>query len=173
TYMYTHPGGKLLFMGSEFGQGTEWNFEEQLDWYVLQYDTHKGVQKTVADLNHLYRTVPALYEKQFEPEGFEWVAHDDSENAVLSYIRRGSSPDTLVIGVFNMTPVPRKAYRIGVPSKGSLREIFNSDATQYGGTGTYHNKKMTVSKTPWNGKTHSAEIMVPPLAGIVLELKVK
>ena len=173
TYMYTHPGGKLLFMGSEFGQGTEWNFEEQLDWYVLQYDTHKGVQKTVADLNQLYRTVPALYEKQFEPEGFEWVAHDDSENAVLSYIRRGSSPDTLVIGVFNMTPVPRSAYRIGVPSKGSLREIFNSDATIYGGTGSYHNKKLTVSKTSWNGKTHSAEIMVPPLAGIVLELKVK
>jgi 1,4-alpha-glucan branching enzyme len=173
TYMYTHPGGKLLFMGSEFGQGTEWNFEEQLDWYVLQYDTHKGVQKTVADLNHLYRTVPALYEKQFEPEGFEWVAHDDSENAVLSYIRRGSSPDTLVIGVFNMTPVPRSKYRIGVPSKGSLREIFNSDATQYGGPGSYHTKKLTVSKTSWNGKTHSAEIMVPPLAGIVLELKVK
>ena len=172
TYMHTHPGGKLLFMGSEFGQGTEWDFKDQLDWYVLQYDTHKGVQKTVADLNHLYRTVPALYEKQFEAEGFEWIAHDDSENAVLSYIRRGNKPDTLIIGVFNMTPVPRPKYRIGVPLKGSLLEIFNSDATIYGGTGKYHNKKLTVSKTSWNGKTHSTEIMVPPLAGIVLELKV-
>ncbi len=171
TYMYTHPGGKLLFMGSEFGQGAEWDFENQLDWYVLQYDIHKGVQKAVADINKVYRETPSLYEKQFEPEGFEWIAHDDSENAVLSYIRYGKNTDTAVIGVFNMTPVPKEAYRIGLPFKGSLREIFNSDASKYAGTGEYHNTKLTVVKTSWNGKSHSAEITVPPLAGVVFELK--
>jgi 1,4-alpha-glucan branching enzyme len=171
TYMYTHPGGKLLFMGSEFGQGTEWDFENQLDWYVLQYDIHKGVQKVVSDMNKLYKETPALYEKQFEPDGFEWIAHDDSANAVLSYIRYGNDPDTAIVSVFNMTPVPRKDYKIGVPFKGSLREILNSDATKYGGTGDYHNTALGVVDSSWNGKSHSTEITIAPLAGIVFELK--
>lgn len=171
TYMYTHPGGKLLFMGSEFGQGSEWDFEGQLDWYVLQYDIHKGVQKVVADINKLYRETPALYEKQFEPEGFEWIAHDDNTNAVLSYIRYGHKANKAIVAVFNMTPEPKTEYKIGLPFKGSLREIFNSDAAVYAGTGEYHNTKLLVNKKSWNGKTHSSQIVLPPLGGVVFELK--
>ncbi|MBE16575.1 MAG: 1,4-alpha-glucan branching protein GlgB [Dokdonia sp.] len=171
TYMYTHPGAKLLFMGSEFGQGTEWNFKSQLDWYVLQYDIHASMQQAFIAINELYTTTPSLYQKQFDPEGFEWIAHDDATNAVLSYLRKGDDANTVVVCVFNMTPTPKVAYRIGVPFQGSLREIFNSDASAFAGTGDYHNKQMTVVAEPWNGKTHSAEIKIPPLAGVVFELK--
>ena len=171
TYMYTHPGAKLLFMGSEFGQGTEWDFENQLDWYVLQFDIHKGIQKAVSDINKLYRETPALYQKQFEPDGFEWIAHDDSTNAVLSYIRYGNDPDIAIISVLNMTPVPREQYTVGLPFNGRLREIFNSDASLYAGTGDYHNTKLSVSDTSWNGKSHAATIKLPPLAGLVFALE--
>ncbi len=170
TFMYTHPGAKLLFMGSEFGQGTEWDFKEQLDWYVLDYDIHKSMLNAFAAINKLYTTTPALYEKQFEPEGFEWIAHDDSENAVLSYLRKGKNPDKVLVCLFNMTPLPRENYRIGVPFKGRLREIFNSDASDYSGTGDYHNKGLKVSDKGWNGKSHSAIVKVAPLAGVVFEL---
>ena len=170
TYMYTHPGGKLLFMGSEFGQGSEWNFEDQLDWYVLDYDIHKSMQTAFADINKLYVSTPSLYEKQFEPEGFEWIAHDDSENAVLSYIRKGNDKNTIVVAVFNMTPMPRESYQLGIPFDGRFREIFNSDATKYAGTGSYLNSKCEVSSKPWNGKTHSVTVNLPPLAGVVFEL---
>jgi len=158
-------------MGSEFGQGTEWNFQEQLDWYVLEYDVHKEMLSAFIDINGLYTSTPALYEKQFEPEGFEWVAHDDNKNAILSYIRRGKDPNTVVVCIFNMTPVPQLAYRIGVPFKGSLREIYSSDAVKYGGTGDYINKKLKIAKTSWNGKDHSAVISIGPLAGVIFELK--
>lgn len=171
TYMYTHPGGKLLFMGSEFGQGTEWNFKGQLDWYVLEYEFHKNMQKAFIDINKLYTSTPTLYEKQFEQDGFEWIAHDDSKNAVLSYIRKGNDTDKVLICLFNMTPVPREDYRIGVPFKGSLREIFNSDAFTYSGTGDYHNKGLRVVKKEWNGKSHSSQVTIAPLAGVVFELK--
>lgn len=170
TYMYTHPGGKLLFMGSEFGQGTEWDFKNQLDWYILQYPIHQSMLTAFADINKLYTTTPTLYEKQFEPGGFEWIAHDDSENAVLSYIRKGNDDKKVLVCLFNMTPVPRGDYRIGLPFKGRLREIYNSDATQYGGTGNYHNKGLRVGKTKWNGKSHSAKVKISPLAGVVFEL---
>ncbi|AEE18268.1 1,4-alpha-glucan branching protein GlgB [Dokdonia sp. 4H-3-7-5] len=171
TYMYTHPGSKLLFMGSEFGQGTEWNFQEQLDWYVLEYDIHKAALSAFKDINGLYTLTPALYEKQFEPEGFEWIAHDDNTNAILSYIRKGNDENSVVVCVFNMTPTPQPQYRIGLPFKGSLREIHNSDASKYAGTGDYHNKKLDVTETYWNGKDHSAEVKIGPLAGVIFELK--
>ena len=173
TYMYTHPGGKLLFMGSEFGQGTEWNFQEQLDWHVLGYDIHKSMLSAFEDINGLYTSTPSLYENQFESEGFEWIAHDDDTNAILSYIRKGNDPSIVVVCLFNMTPTPQHDYRIGLPFKGSLREIYNSDASKYGGTGDYHNKKSPVVKESWNGKSHSAVVKIAPLAGIVFELKKK
>ena len=171
TYMYTHPGSKLLFMGSEFGQGTEWNFQEQLDWYVLEYDIHKAALSAFIDINGLYTSTPALYEKQFEPEGFEWIAHDDNTNAILSYIRKGNDENSVVVCVFNMTPTPQPQYRIGLPFKGSLREIYNSDASKYAGTGDYHNKILDVTETSWNGKDHSALLKIGPLAGVIFELK--
>ncbi len=170
-YMYTHPGAKLLFMGSEFGQVAEWNFQEQLDWYVLKFDTHKKMQTAFATINKLYKTTPALYEKQFEPAGFEWIAHDDSQNSVLSYIRKGNDVDKVLICVFNFTPTPRTEYRVGLPFKGRLREIFNSDDFTFGGTGDWKNKKLKITTESWNGKTHSAKVTIGPLAGVVFELK--
>ncbi len=170
TYMYTHPGGKLLFMGSEFGQGTEWNFQEQLDWYVLNYEVHKTMIEAFKDINRLYKTTPTLYEKQFSSEGFEWIAHDDSENAVLSYVRKGHDDRKMLVCVFNMTPNPKLSYRIGLPFQGRFREIFNSDSKKYGGTGDYHNSYTIIENDGWNGKKHSAFIDIAPLAGIVFEL---
>ncbi|TVZ50887.1 1,4-alpha-glucan branching protein GlgB [Dokdonia sp. Hel_I_53] len=170
TYMYTHPGTKLLFMGSEFGQGTEWNFEEQLDWYVLKYQFHKGIHRAFKEINKLYVDTPAFYEKQFDSEGFEWIAHDDDENSVLSYIRKDNNTHEVSICVFNMTPTPQSNYRIGIPFEGRFREIFNSDATEYGGTGEYHNRILKISTESWHGKPYSTYIDIPPLAGVVFEL---
>ncbi|HRG19066.1 MAG TPA: 1,4-alpha-glucan branching protein GlgB [Flavobacterium lutivivi] len=163
-YMFTHPGSKLLFMGSEFGQSGEWNFEQSLEWHLLQYDYHKGIKQCITDLNKLYKTYPAMYEKQFSAEGFEWINYGDNENAVLSYIRKGNNiKDDLVI-VCNMTPNVHNNYRIGLPEKGKLTQIFNSDDNQYGGSGVSNPKSIKIENTPWNGKDYSAEVTLPPLS---------
>jgi len=165
-YMFTHPGTNLIFMGGEFGQSSEWNFQQSLDWHLLQYDFHKGVQELVRDLNSLYRSYPALYEKQFSPEGFQWIDYGDAENSVLTYIRKGKhSRDDLIIAC-NFTPVPRESYRIGVPKSRRLKELLNSDATRYGGSGS-GGGDASVSKTPWHGYEHSIEVTLPPL-GVVI-----
>lgn len=165
-YMFTHPGSNLLFMGGEFGQSSEWNFQQSLDWHLLQYDFHKGVQQAVRDLNTLYREQPALYEKQYSHEGFRWIDYGDAENSVLSYLRMGNeNKDTLVIAC-NLTPVPRKGYRIGVPKTRQLKELFNSDAEKYGGSGM-ENGVAKISKTPWHGFDRSIEVDLPPLAVVV------
>ena len=114
-YMFTHPGANLLFMGGEFGQSSEWDFENSLDWHLTQYDFHSGIQKTIRDLNQLYKTEPALFEKQFSQEGFQWVEYNDAENAVISYLRKGNNPEDTLLVVCNFTPVPRNNYRVGVP----------------------------------------------------------
>lgn len=116
-YMFTHPGTKLLFQGAEFGQTGEWNFEQSLDWHLLQYDFHAGIKRLITDLNQLYKSQPALYEKQFSGEGFEWINYSDHQNAVLSYIRKGNNPDENIIIVCNFTQVVRENYRVGVPKK--------------------------------------------------------
>ncbi|MCO5723822.1 1,4-alpha-glucan branching protein GlgB [Robiginitalea marina] len=165
-YMFTHPGTNLLFMGGEFGQSSEWNFQQSLDWHLLQYDFHKGVQALVQDLNTLYRGQPALYEKQFSPEGFQWIDYGDWENSVLTFIRKGrDSKDDLIVAC-NFTPVPREGYRIGVPKTRQLKEIFNSDATRYGGSGM-ENGSAKVSRTPWHGFDRSISVNLPPL-GVVI-----
>ncbi len=169
-YMFTHPGTKLLFMGSEFGQSAEWNFQGSLDWHLLQYDFHDGVKKTITDLNHLYKTQPALHEKQFSPEGFEWINYSDHQNAVMSYIRKGNkSKDDLVI-VCNFTQVVRENYRIGLPRKGKLTEIFNSDATLYGGSGLGNANKLTIDSSPYDGRDYSAELLLAPLSVTVFKI---
>ena len=165
-YMFTHPGTNLVFMGAEFGQSSEWNFQQSLDWHLLQYDFHKGIQKLVTDLNTLYRTYPALYEKQFSPEGFQWIDYGDSENSVLTYIRKGKLPKDDLIIACNFTPVPRENYRIGIPKSRKLTEVFNSDATVYGGSGIT-NGSAKVSKTPWHAFEHSIEVSLPPLSVVV------
>ncbi|MCH2033258.1 MAG: 1,4-alpha-glucan branching protein GlgB [Tenacibaculum sp.] len=170
SYMFTHPGAKLLFMGAEFGQHGEWNFQESLDWYVLEYDFHSGVQKLVKDLNSLYKKYPALYEKQFEQDGFEWISYDDHENSVISYIRKGATENELVVVVCNMTPIPRSNYRIGLSHFGKLTQIFNSDYKKYGGSGVSNKKHIDIDKIHWNHREYSAEITLPPLGAVVFKI---
>jgi 1,4-alpha-glucan branching enzyme len=170
SYMFTHPGTKLLFQGAEFGQSGEWNFEQSLDWHLLEYDFHDGIKNTITDLNKLYKSYPALYEKQFTAEGFEWINYSDNENAVVAYIRKGNNPKENVVVVCNLTPVVRDNYRIGIPQKGKLTEIFNSDKTEYGGSGVANAKAIKTDAIPWNGREFSAELVLPPLAVTVFRI---
>ncbi len=163
-YMFMHPGAKLLFMGCEFGQSAEWNFEGSLDWHLLQYGFHEGIKKTITDLNELYKTQPALHEKQFSPEGFEWINYSDHQNAVMTFIRKGNKPKDDVIVVCNFTQVVRQNYRIGLPKKGKFAEIFNSDAIIYGGSGVKNPNKLTVEALPYDGRDYSIELLLPPLS---------
>ncbi len=169
SFMYTHPGSKLLFQGAEFGQISEWNFAESLDWHLLKYDTHKGAQSLVKDLNKFYKEEPALYEKQFSSDGFEWIDHKDHENTVLTYIRKGKKEKDNVIVILNLTPIPRENYRIGTSKKGKLKTIFNSDAKQYNGTGNYKNDAIKLSQKEWNNRAYSFTLNLPPLAMIALK----
>lgn len=169
-YMFTHPGTKLLFMGSEFGQSSEWNFEKSLDWHLWEYPYHEGVKKLITDLNKLYKTQPALYEKQFSPEGFEWINYSDHQNAVMSFIRKGNNQKDDVIVVCNFTQVVRSNYRIGLPRKGKLTEIFNSDAKIYGGSGVTNHGKLTIEAMPYDGKDYSIELLLAPLGVTVFKI---
>jgi len=162
-YMFTHPGSKLLFMGSEFGQSREWNFEGSLDWHLLEYGYHQGVKKCITDLNSLYKNNPALYEKQFTAEGFEWINYSDHQNSVLTYIRKGNNEKESLVIVCNMTQVVHEIYRIGLPKKGKLIEIFNSDSVDYNGSGVTNAKPIKIDKEKWNNRDFSAEIILPPL----------
>ncbi|PKD20623.1 glycogen branching protein [Salegentibacter salinarum] len=164
AYMFTHPGTKLLFQGCEFGQSEEWNFQKSLDWHLLEYDTHKGMQELIKALNEFYKSQPALYEKQFVPEGFEWIDYSDAENSVISFIRKGNEPKDNLIIVCNLTPSPRENYQIGLPEAGELEEIFNSDKKEFHGTGNYQNPRKPVTSEEWQGKKYSATIKLPPLA---------
>ena len=169
TYMFTHPGKKLLFMGTEFGQGTEWDSSGILDWYVLDYPLHQGIQKLVRDLNDLYRGQPALHSRDFDHEGFEWIDCHDAQHSVLIYVRR--SRDEFVVTALNFTPSPREDYRIGLPAAGIYREILNSDAADYCGSGMGNGARTLVTEErPWMDRPYSLEVTLPPLAGIVLTL---
>lgn len=172
-YMFTHPGTNLLFMGAEFGQRAEWKFDGSLDWHLLNYGYHDGIKKCITDLNELYKNQPALFEKQFTAEGFEWINYSDHQNAVLSYIRKGNDDKDNLIVVCNFTPVVREHYRIGLPSKGKLTEIFNSDKVEYGGSGVTNKKAIKIEKEPWNGRDFSAELTLPPLGVSVFKVSLK
>ncbi len=167
-YMFTHPGTKLMFMGGEFGQTSEWNFQQSLDWHLLQYEVHAGIQQFVKDLNHLYKGSPALYEKQFSPEGFQWIDYGDHENSVLTYVRKGHDEKNDLIIACNFTPVVRENYRIGVPKKGRIKEVFNSDNAKYGGSGLL-NPSIKSSTKEWHGHKKSVEITIPPLGIVILK----
>jgi 1,4-alpha-glucan branching enzyme len=167
-YMFTHPGTKLMFMGGEFGQTAEWNFQQSLDWHLLDYNGHAGVQQFVKDLNHTYKNYPALYEKQFSQAGFEWIDYGDHENSVLIYIRKGHDEKNDLIVACNFTPILRENYRIGNPKKGKLKEILNSDAAKYGGSGN-SNADIKSSTKEWHGYKKSIEITIPPLGMVILK----
>ncbi len=167
-YMFTHPGKKLLFMGTEFGQGTEWNSANVLDWYVLQYDFHKGMKQLVTDLNHLYHQSPELYYYEFEWQGFSWIDCHDAEQSILSYLRK--KDDDFLVVLVNFTPVPRHGYRIGVPRAGRYKEIFNSDSHFYGGSGVGNGGvDLIAEEHPWMNHPYSISLTLPPLGGLVLK----
>jgi 1,4-alpha-glucan branching enzyme len=169
TYMYTHPGTKLLFMGGEFGQSHEWDFENSLDWHLLETDKHKGVLNLVKAINNIYKTYPALFDKQFSPEGFAWLDTTDRENSIVYYQRKGLSEQLLVL--LNLTPLPKQEYRIGVPEAKFYEEIFNSDSLAYWGSGINNEGKIKVEAVASHGFNHSIVLKVPPLAGIILKAK--
>jgi len=170
TYMFCHPGKKLLFMGTEFGQGQEWISTQTLDWYVLDYPLHQGVQRLVIDLNRLYRQTPALHRYEFDWQSFEWIDCHDSDNSVLSFIRRAD--DQFVVVAVNLTPMPHQGYRIGVPQAGEYQEIFNSDSAYYAGSNMGNGgAPLMADAMPWMDRPFSLSITLPPLAGIVLQLK--
>nr|WP_251827524.1 1,4-alpha-glucan branching protein GlgB [Methylovulum psychrotolerans] len=167
TLMYTYPGKKLLFMGCEFAQGTEWSFNKTLDWYVLEYPYHQGIQTLVKDLNNLYKNQPALYKHDFDYLGFEWIDCHDVQQSIISF-RRKDGDDELCV-VLNFTPVTRHDYRIGVPKEGVYTEIFNSDSTYYAGTNA-GNGAVTSEPKPWMNLPHSINLTLPPLGGVILKL---
>ena len=165
-YMYAQPGKKLLFMGGEFGQGREWVHDESLEWHLLQYLPHSGVQRWVSDLNRVYRSQPALYELDFEQAGFEWIDCNDVEHSVVSLIRKGRSRDDVIAVVCNFTPVTHFNYRIGVPQPGFWRELLNSDAREYGGSGQGNLGGVEAAPNPFHGRPYSLTITLPPLAAV-------
>ncbi len=163
-YMYAQPGKKMIFMGGEFGQWREWNHDESLAWHLLQYEPHSGLQRWVQDLNHTYRREPALHEADFEPAGFEWIDCHDSDSSTLSLIRRGHSPDELLLIVCNFTPVPRENYRVGAPRGGFWEEILNSDARDYGGSGLGNMGGVEAAPISFHGRPCMLHLTLPPLA---------
>ncbi|MBX6363411.1 MAG: 1,4-alpha-glucan branching protein GlgB [Gemmatimonadetes bacterium] len=168
AYMWGQPGKKLLFMGGEFGQGREWNHDHSLDWHQLEYANHAGVQRWVADLNRFLRATPAMHELDFSPDGFEWIDANDSEQSVATFLRKGRAPGSEVLAVFNFTPVPRIGYRVGVPRGGYWREVLNSDAREYYGSGMGNAGGVVAEDEPCHGRPHSLRLTLPPLAGIFL-----
>lgn len=162
-------------MGNEFGQGREWNVNSSLDWHLLgnEYEGqtwHRGIKQINRDLNHLYAHTPALFELDFEHRGFDWIDCHDSDQSIISYIRRGLD-NSFVIILLNFTPVVRDAYRVGVPQAGSYQEIFNSDAACYGGSNRGNGARLHTQDVAWMNQNQSLVITLPPLAGIVLQLK--
>jgi 1,4-alpha-glucan branching enzyme len=172
-YMFTQPGKKLLFMGGELAQSREWNHDAELDWHLLDYPPHAGIRAWVRDLNRLYRDHPAMHQLDFDPAGFEWLDADDAWNSVLTYARKaragadGGTAEELVV-VCNFTPVIRRNYRVGVPGTGFWREILNSDADVYGGSGTGNLGGVESVPIPFHGRPHSLSLTLPPLGMLVL-----
>jgi 1,4-alpha-glucan branching enzyme len=169
AYMWCHPGKKLLFMGGEFGQWREWNFDESLEWHLCQFDSHKGLAKSVADLNHLVRRERALHELDFDGRGFEWIDCHNWQDSVLVFLRRAADPADFLVVCCNFTPVPREIYRVGVPHAGIYDEIFNSDSLWYGGTNVGNAGGVLAIDEPHHGREYSVSLSLPPLAAIVLK----
>lgn len=171
TYMFAHPGTKLLFMGGEFAQSSEWNHEKSLDWHLLNYDVHKGIQKLVRDLNQLYRSEPALYQCQFEQKGFSWVDYDDRENCVMVFQRQADGKENVLIIVCNFTPETRRHYHVGVPYRGNWKEVFNSDQKKYAGSGVLNEGTLLTSPVKYHGRDYSISLTLPPLGISILRLE--
>ena len=168
-YMFTYPGKKLLFMGSEFGQGREWTHDESLDWHLLDYPRHEGLRRWVQDLNRLYRTEGALFESDSDSHGFEWIDGNDRQRSIISFLRRGKTPNDELVVVCNFTPVPREGYRIGVPHDGYWKEVLNSDAKLYGGSGVGNLGGLKAQPEPSHDRPHSLNLTLPPLGCLIFK----
>ncbi len=169
SFMFTHPGTKLLFMGGEFGQGEEWNYQHALQWHVMEYPNHQGIKATVKALNGLYKSEPALYEKAFSPEGFEWIDGGNSNDSILIFARKGHDAKNDLVIVLNMTPVIRHDFRVGVTASGNWKEIFNSDAQNFWGSGITNTNAVKSDAVNWHGRDNSIKITIPPLAALVFK----
>jgi 1,4-alpha-glucan branching enzyme len=169
AYQVAHPGKKLTFMGSEFGQWREWNHDGSLDWDTLGYGPHKGIQRLVRDLNMLYRREPAFYEVDFEPAGFQWIDCNDNENSVFSFVRRARNPHDFVVCVVNFTPVVRQGYRVGVPRWGFYKELLNTDSEAYWGSNVGNSGGVTTDDVPAHGFPVSLCLSLPPLGFLYLK----
>jgi len=167
--MFGHPGKKLLFMGGEFGQWSEWNHDRSLEWHLLQYPFHSGLLRWVRDLNTFYRGQPSLFEVDFDAAGFEWVDGSDSQRSVISFLRKGKNTRDTLLFVCNFTPVPRHNYRVGVPLDCHWQEMLNSDAPLYGGSGQGNIGGMTASPLPIHGRPYSLNLTLPPLGVVVFK----
>ncbi len=168
-FMYGHPGKKLLFMGSEFGQWSEWRFDQSLDWHLLQYEPHQRLQQFVRDLNQFYKSEPALYQVDTDWQGFEWIDFRDADNSVVAFLRKAKDPEDMVLFACNFTPVPRHDYRLGVPHPGFYREVLNSDAATYGGSNVGNFGGMQAEEKRWHDRSYSITLTLPPLAVVVLK----
>ena len=167
--MYGQPGKKLLFMGAEFGQSGEWDYDGALQWWLLQFDPHRKLRRYVQDLNRLYRSQPALYEIDFAPSGFEWIDFHDWEQSTVCFLRRAKDRDDFVVFACNFTPQPRRAYRVGVPTGGFYRELLNSDSAHYGGSNLGNAGGVEAELIPWHGRPYSVALTLPPLAAVILK----
>ena len=172
-FMFGHPGKKLLFMGGEFGQWSEWNHDTSLDWHLLQYPLHSGLLRWVRDLNTFYRGQSSLFEIDFDSGGFEWVDGGDSQRSVICFLRKGKNPLNMTLFVGNFTPVPRHNYRVGVPVGGHWLEMLNSDAPLYGGSGQGNIGGVEASPLPIHGRPHSLSLTLPPLGILVFQPEIR
>ncbi len=168
-YMYGHPGKKLLFMGAEFGQWREWNFDASLDWHLLEDPLHAGLARWVRDLNHTYQRESSLHQVDFDGSGFSWIDCNDNENSIVSMLRRARDPNDFTVMLANFTPVAREAYAIGVPAPGWYRELLNSDGGMYGGTNVGNGGGVMATETASHGFDHSITVTVPPLGFVMLK----
>ena len=166
-YMYGNPGKKLLFMGNELAQWAEWNHEASLDWPALKDMFHAGVQQWIKDLNHLYQAEPALHELDFSTDGFEWIDFHDVSNSTLFFLRKARTRDDLLLAGFNFTPVPRHDYRVGVPRAGLWKELLNSDAQSYGGSGQGNCGGVEAEEVRCHNRPYSLRLTLPPLGAVL------
>ncbi|MBF0545233.1 MAG: 1,4-alpha-glucan branching protein GlgB [Candidatus Riflebacteria bacterium] len=170
AFMWTMPGKKLLFMGSDLGQWNEWNANQSLDWHLLGFEPHNGLNRLVQQLNRLYRSEPALYQRDNEDTGFEWIDFGDADSSIISWIRKGEDPSQLMLFVANFTPVPRQGFRLGAPREGYYREVLNTDSEYYFGSNMGNSGGVSSQTVPWQNRPYSLEINLPPLAVLGFKL---
>ena len=168
AFMFGHPGKKLNFMGNELGQTLEWNHDAQLQWDLLKYEKHAGIQSLYRDLNRLYRDVPALHVFDCDSQGFEWIDHENADQSILSFVRKGRNQQGKVYAVCNFTPLPRENFRLGVKDEGYYKLLLNTDDKAYWGSEFPVLQDMTAEKLAWNHQSHSITINIPPLATLFI-----